>query len=313
MLKHPAIPSFVEGTSSLDTPEWELAFTEGMRCKVQYEPVNAAICISHLRAIRQCMGASHRWCMIMEGDAKPTPFFATGILSALLALSGTPTQKCTVHDDPPAIIYFCMSEHAPKQLEKVIHARTMWRSSQHWTGPAQPSLKNLTPYFGARCYWVGQGARGYLMSPEFAQFVLSQPIGNPWDLHLIDLLERWQACAYLIYPSPLQNIIYPAKANRGSDRLRSYFGGEGEAVSDYILVLLDGGWGLWNRVRTIVWTALLANFHRLGLFVLWRVSNTCDMKFDEIFPEFSTTIKSICGGSQWYLPFLISSMAQVKI
>ena len=59
VLKNPAVPAFVDGTSSLATPEWELAFTESMRCKVQYEPVNAAICISHLRAIRQCLGASH--------------------------------------------------------------------------------------------------------------------------------------------------------------------------------------------------------------------------------------------------------------
>ena len=37
---------YVEGTSTLNTPEWELAFTPSMRYKVQYEPVNAAICIS---------------------------------------------------------------------------------------------------------------------------------------------------------------------------------------------------------------------------------------------------------------------------
>ena len=160
---------------------------------------------------------------------------------------------------------------------------------------------------------AGQGARRYILSPDFAQFVLSQPIGNPWDLHLLDLLEKWSGRAYMIYPSPLLNVIYPAQANRGSERLRYYFGGEGEAVTDYILVLLDKGWGLWNRVRTMVWAAMLANFHRLGLFVLWRVSPTCDLKFDEIFPLFSSQIPSICGGARWHLPFLKLIMAQVRI
>ena len=69
VLKNPAEPGYVEDTSMLNTPEWELAFTPYMRYKVQFEPVNAAICISHLRAIRQCLRASHNWSIIMEEDA----------------------------------------------------------------------------------------------------------------------------------------------------------------------------------------------------------------------------------------------------
>ena len=41
----------------------------------------------------------------MEENVVLTPHFATGILSALLALSGTPTHTNSVHEDPPAIIF----------------------------------------------------------------------------------------------------------------------------------------------------------------------------------------------------------------
>ena len=145
VLRNPAVPGYVEGTSTLNTPEWELAFTPSMRYKVQYEPINAAICISHLRAIRQALGADHNWCIIMEEDANPTFHFSTDIISALLALSGSPTHADSVHEDPPAIIYFCTSQHAPRQQERVLNARTVWRANQHWSSPGQPELKNLTP------------------------------------------------------------------------------------------------------------------------------------------------------------------------
>ena len=318
VLRNPAVPSYVEGTSTLNSPEWELAFTESMRYKVQFEPVNAAICISHLRAIRQSLGTSHNWCIIIEEDAVPTPHFASGILSALLALSGIPTQANPVRthpvrEDPPAIIYFCMSLHVPWQQERVLNARNVWRASHHWAGPGQPCLKNLTPHPGRRSHWVGQGGHGYILSPDFAQFVLSKPIGNPWDLHLLDLLEQWYGRAYIIYPPPLVNVIHPAQSSKGSDRMRTYFGGEDEAATDYILLILDKAWGLWNRVRTIVWAAMLANFHRLGLFVLWQVSEFCDQKFEHVFPCFAAEARNICGGARWHLPFLNSTMAKVQL
>ena len=162
VLKNPAEPGYVEDTSMLNTPEWELAFTPYMRYKVQFEPVNAAICISHLRAIRQCLRASHNWSIIMEEDADPTPHFATGIISALLAISGSPSQNNSVHDYPPAIIYFCMSQHAPKQQRLVLNARTVWWATHDWLGPAHSCLKDLTPYPKWRSLWVEQGARGYV-------------------------------------------------------------------------------------------------------------------------------------------------------
>jgi len=102
VLRNPAVPSFVEGTSTLNTPEWELAFTESMRYKLQFEPVNAAICISHLRAIRQSLGTSHNWSIILEEDAVPTSHFATGINSSwfqfkaiYLMLIMAAVQTCT--------------------------------------------------------------------------------------------------------------------------------------------------------------------------------------------------------------------------
>ena len=150
-------------------------------------------------------------------------------------------------------------------------------------------------------------------NPDFAQFVLSKPIGNPWDLHLLDSLEQWYGRAYMIYPPPLANVIHPAQSSRGSDRLHLYFGDDDEAVTDYILLLLDKGWGLWNRVRTIVWAAMLANLHRLGLSALWQVSKTCDPKVEHVFPYFATEARNIYGGARWHLPFLKSTMAKVQL
>ena len=311
-LRNPAIPSYVRDTTVLNTPEWELAFTPSMRYKIQFEPVNAAISISHLRAIAQCLaGSTQRWCIIIEEDAKPTMYFAIGIISALLAVSGAPSEDDSVYHDPPGLIYFCMSEHAPRQQTRALKARAIWTASHSWA-PAQPCLKNLTPYLGIRSDWIGQGGRGYIINPEFAQFVLSRPIGNPWDLHLLDCLEAWYGRAYSIYPSPLLNEIDPAQAARGSERLASYFGNN-EAITDYILLLFTKKWGLWNRVRSIIWAAILASTHRMGLFVLWEVSQTCDLKFEEVFPFFASMVTGICGGARYHLPFLMFSMAHVYI
>ena len=117
-LAMPAVAQYVDGATALATPEWELAFTKEMRFRVQYEPISAAICIAHLRAIRQCTASSRKWAWIMEEDAEPTSHFATGIITALLAISGSPTQSNSVHDNPPAIIYLCSSKHAGSQIRR---------------------------------------------------------------------------------------------------------------------------------------------------------------------------------------------------
>ena len=179
--------------------------------------------------------------------------------------------------------------------------------------PSTTMSKELNPLPGIRSYWIGQGGRGYIISPDFAQYVLSRPVGNPWDLHLLDCLEAWYGRAYMIYPSPLLNEIDPAQAAKGSERLTAYFGNK-EAITDYIVVVFSTKkWGLWNRVRTIIWAAMFASIHRLGLFVLWEVSQTCDLKFDEVFPYFSSMVSGICGGGRYHLPFLMSDMAHFHI
>ena len=127
------------------------------------------------------------------------------------------------------------------------------------------------------------------------------------------MLETWKGRAYMINPSPLLNVIHPAQASSGSARLASYFEGEDEAITDYIVLHLTKGWGLWNRVRSIIWEAMFANLHRLGLFVLWQVSYPCDLKIDEIFLYFEEMARSICGGRRWHLPFLSLVLATVYI
>ena len=43
----------------------------------------------------------------------------------------------------------------------------------------------------------------------------------------------------------------------------------------------------------MVWAMRIADFHRLGLFVLWKVSLVCDMNFDVIFPSFAEKVKGL--------------------
>ena len=76
-----------------------------MRRKIENDPRSEAISIAHLHAIRQTIGSSNKWACILEEDAAPTTHFATGIIAALLALSGSPLQSNSVHEDPPAVIY----------------------------------------------------------------------------------------------------------------------------------------------------------------------------------------------------------------
>ena len=38
--------------------------------------------------------------------------------------------------------------------------------------------------------WIGQGARMYFLLPHFAQQLLGEKIGNHFDLHVIDTVER---------------------------------------------------------------------------------------------------------------------------
>ena len=43
--------------------------------------------------------------------------------------------------------------------------------------------------------WARRSCKAFkfiLRTLYFAQFALNQPIDNPWDVHLIDLLEKWQ-------------------------------------------------------------------------------------------------------------------------
>ena len=113
----------------------------------------------------------------------------------------------------------------------------------------------------------------------------------------------YKGYAVLVFPMPLNNVIYPARPCRGSARLQSFFW-KGEDVTDYILLTLDKAWGLWNRVRTMVWAMRIADFHRLGLFVLWKVAPACDMNFDAIFPSFSEKGKGLLDNQEWSMPFV---------
>ena len=240
----------------------------------------------------------------MEEDAEPTSHFATGIIAALLAISGSPTQDTSINEQPPAIIYLCSSHHVIGQMAKVNDAPVIWKLSPAWCQPGQPELRSLTPNMRKRTQWVGQGARGYIMHPDFAQFLLNEHVRNYWDLHLADLLQRYRGYAALVFPLPLNNVIHPALPARGSGRPQSYFGKDGATVTDYMLLDSSKGWGLWNMVRTMVWAMRIADFHRLGLFVLWKVAPACDMNFDAIFPSFSEKGKGLLDNQEWSMPFV---------
>ena len=283
--------------------EWNLVLTKEFRMKSRHEAIAAAIGIAHLRAISQCIESTGKWAWIMEEDAELTSHFATGVMAGLLALSGSASQQDNVAKDPPMIMFLCGSTHATRQMNRVTHAKPIWQLRPNWGTPGCPELRCLTPNEDKRSQWVGQGARGYILHPSFAEHLLEQPIGNYWDLHMITELQKYKGYAVLVFPMPLCNIIYPAQPCRGSSRLQSFLGKKGEDVTDYILISLDKGWGLWNRVRSIVWAIKLADFHRVGLFVLWKVASHCDMDFDKIFPSFAEKVH-VLYSQECFMPFV---------
>ena len=218
----PAIPVFVKGTKKLATAEWELALTDTFAARALREPVGVAVSIAHLRAIRQSLADNpHKWVCIFEDDVEPTGFFGTTILAALLAVSGSKKQRDIyeafhVADQPPAIIYLSSSQRALTQMHRAQNAKIVWR--QEWRAPGAPLLIDLGGP-RSRLKWVGQGARGYILSPDFAQYVLAQRIGNHWDLHLIDLAKTFEGWGALVFPQAVVHRIIPDMPGRGSSRL----------------------------------------------------------------------------------------------
>ena len=128
--------------------------------------------------------------------------------------------------------------------------------------------------------------RGYILHPDFAHFLLKKRIGNPWDLHLIDIVQEFEGWGAVVFPEPVQHSIHPEKPGRGSGRFTSILGGPEDASTEYVLLLFDRSWGVSNRVRTMVWAMMLAISHRLALVMLWGQSKAFNMPFRDIFPDF---------------------------
>ena len=234
-IRLPALPAFVSGTKKLATMESELALTDTFAARALRDPVGVAVSVAHLRAIRQSLADNpHKWLCIFEDDVETTGCFGTSILAALLAVSGSKKQRDVVEDfhvadQPPAIIYLSSSQHALTQMHRAQNAQIVWR--QEWQAPGAPHLTSLGGP-RSRLKWVGQGARGYILSPDFAQYVLTRRVGNHWDLHLIDLAQTFEGWGALVFPAHIVHRTSPEMPGRGSTRLTSLLGGADEANTD---------------------------------------------------------------------------------
>ena len=62
---------------------------------------------------------------------------------------------------------------------------------------------------------------------------------------------------------------------RGSGRLHSAKISPREEVSDYIVVWLDRGWGLCNRLHPLNTAISFCSMHRFGLYIHWKPNAAC--------------------------------------
>ena len=59
----------------------------------------------------------------------------------------------------------------------------------------------------------------------------------------------------------------------------------GEELAKYICLDLSAGWGLSNRLQTMVLFMIYCNRHRYGLYILWEPNSACPGTFLEVAAE----------------------------
>ena len=266
-------------------------FTPKMWTKVQGNEAAGAICISHLRALHECL------------SEKPEA-------NTFIIIEGDVTEHQNTHQLMSA---FLAVWHGNKHLENTRYAALTfsdWHSgySQTVRGNSQTVPDSvIAPYFKMvnlpmqknqygdwRYQFVGQGARAIAYDRTFLQQVLDLKVSSYWDMHLLEILtkqsnEEWQKNpknhqpfkATVCDPPIFEHVPKFEERFRGSERLKAGAVNQAEETSYYITLALTHEWGLINRLQTMALVGAIAGLYRVGLYVCWEPKKACNSTFAE--------------------------------
>ena len=282
----------IGGNPTISTIEVRHCFSPWMWARVTETKSAGAICISHLRALNECLSQnpSANTIVILEGDVTEHEN-TQNLMSAFLAnWHGNEalkyTRYCALTFSDWHAGYSQTLRGSPDTVPNSIVA-------PYFKILALPMKK-----FGSQSDWkyqfVGQGARAIVYERSFAEKVVGEKVGNFWDMHLLDLLSResneeWGASsrkyhkykAVVVDPPIFAHVPSFDKRFRGSGRLEGKAVNEAEETSYYITLSLNHEWGLVNRLQTICLVGAIAGLYRVGLYILWEPKKACPGKFSD--------------------------------
>ena len=278
-------------TPKISQIEVRHCFTPWMWNKVLGNTIAGGICISHLRALHECVAQNPdaNTIIIMEGDV---------------------TEHQNTHQLMSAFLANWHGNEALKNTKYCALTFSDWHSgySQIVRGEGKTVPGSIVaPYFKMislpmqkwnqhewKFQFVGQGARAIAYTRAFVDEILEVKVGNYWDMHLLDLLskqsndewkkhQKWHCPlkATVCDPPVFEHIPSFDKRFRGSGRLEAAAVSPAEETSYYMTVSLNHEWGLVNRLQTLALLTGIGGLYRIGLYVLWEPKKACWSTFAE--------------------------------
>jgi hypothetical protein len=143
--------------------------------------------------------------------------------------------------------------------------------------PRHQSLMNL-----------GQGARGYCISTEFAKFVLAQRVWSWYDVFLHATAVKFQRQhggdrrLMFLWPPMATHPVQHSDCARGSDRMLAHLPNAAARVADYVTIDFKQQWGCSNRLESIALLLMVCHATNTGLHVKWEAAECCPGQLSEL-------------------------------
>lgn len=135
---------------------------------------------------------------------------------------------------------------------------------------------------------LGQGARGYLVSTEFAKYVLAQRVWSWYDVFLHATAVKFQTThtgdrrLMFLWPPLAKHPVQHSDCARGSDRMLAHLPNAAARVADFITVDFRAQWGCCNRLETIAVALMTCHATNCGLHVRWEPADACPGNLSEL-------------------------------
>ena len=286
-LSNPCVLTTVPNAKNGQFSECEVrhAFTGSFWPSIQREKVAGSICISHARALAEGL-AQHpdlQLIIVLEGDVVLIPN-TMKLMAAFIA--NWYGNEDIANAKYAALTY---SDWHPKHAAMVV---------------AHPQIINSTrvdPYFhlqqlprtGGSFNFVGQGGRALAYSPDFAQEIASKQFTTWFDMHVLRKISELAraaeqakrstyAMALVAHPAMFRHDPDLEQRFRGSARLDGLQVNPAEGTSYFICLNVSKGWGVSNRLQTIVLWLAFCSWHRMGLYILWESNAACKCTLHDI-------------------------------